>query len=81
MKKAYIVTGGTSGIGLSIVNMLSDNHNNLVVSLSRDINKINQAKNITHDSKGKVRFIQCDISNVDHLKNTFKEISKKLMAW
>lgn len=76
MKKVYIVTGGTSGIGLSIVKMLSDNHNNLVVSLSRDINKINQAKNITHDSKGKVRFIQCDVSNVDHLKNTFKEIRK-----
>jgi len=76
VKKTYIISGGTSGIGLSIVNILSKNKNNVIISLSRNESKIEKAKKIISNNLAEVKFMKCDISRIDELNRVFQEIKQ-----
>lgn len=67
----YIVTGGTSGLGKSIVELLSKNKKNIIYTTYRhkkNIKKINQKKNII--------FIKCDLRKFSDIKYLKKRLSK-----
>ncbi|MFW5792966.1 MAG: SDR family NAD(P)-dependent oxidoreductase [Bacteroidota bacterium] len=75
-KKVYLITGGSSGIGLSIANLLvSESHS--VISLSRSQEKIDRALKQMPHLKGKVDFISCDTSCVEDMEEIFKYLNKK----
>ena len=65
MKKTIVITGGSSGIGESICNHLSQDDDYEVINLSRN-------KNINK----KIFNIKCDVSNYTNVKNAFKKIKK-----
>lgn len=62
--KNYIVTGGTSGLGYSIVKELL-NEGCKVTVLSRDINKFNQIELFKNNND--VRALKCDLIDVEDL--------------
>ncbi len=63
MKKTCIVTGGSSGIGLSIVSLFLE-HDYQVFNLDLQPSNIGD-------------YYQCDITNVDQVAEIIKEISKE----
>lgn len=70
--KIFVVTGGTSGLGLSIANELYKNHGTVIV-LGRDKDKV---KNISELYFKKNRFIalNCDVTNELQIQQTFDYI-------
>ncbi len=72
--KTFLVSGGSSGIGLSIVNDLVS-HGHAVISLSRSKEKIDRALQEIPHLSDKVRFITGDISREDDAKSIADLIS------
>ncbi|PWD98617.1 SDR family NAD(P)-dependent oxidoreductase [Marinilabilia rubra] len=75
-KKVYLITGGSSGIGLAIAEALTAN-NSQVISISRSEEKINRALNEKPQLKGKVDFIPGDVSNEESITQLRNYIEKK----
>lgn len=65
--KNVIITGGTSGIGLSCINVFKNNNYNVIV-LSRTIPE-NKIEN--------VNYYKCDISNQSEVENCINKIKSK----
>ena len=76
--KKVIVTGGTSGIGLSIVNHLLYKHAKVVV-MARNMKKADEVKNklLEKYPDNPVDFIQYDQSDKESIVNASKEIISK----
>ena len=76
--KKIIVTGGTSGIGLSIVNHLLYKHAKVVV-MARNMKKADEVKNklLEKYPDNPVDFIQYDQSDKESIVNASKEIISK----
>ncbi|KFE42116.1 putative short chain dehydrogenase [Staphylococcus agnetis] len=70
MNKHFVVTGGTSGLGLEIVRNLLRN-NIKVTLLARDINK---CKTLFNEDAERLTFIKCDLLN----KKDIQSISTKI---
>lgn len=74
MNKHFVVTGGTSGLGLEIVRNLL--HNNIKVTLlARDINK---CKTLFNEDVGRLTFIECDLLNKNDIQNISTKIDSKI---
>lgn len=71
--KTVVVTGGTKGLGLAIVDQLSGEGYTVVAigrTLSEDLEKLIQVSS-------NIKFISYDFSNTDDIKNLAKDITKK----
>lgn len=71
--KTVVVTGGTKGLGLAIVNQLSKEGYTVVAigrTLSEDLNKLIQISS-------NIKFISYDFSDTDNIKGLAKDITKK----
>ncbi len=75
-KKVFLISGGSSGIGLSIASRLQK-EGHQVVSLSRSPEKVERALREMPDLKGKVDFINGDISDPGDAERIFKELEKR----
>lgn len=72
-----IVTGGTSGIGLGVVEALLKKTDDFVISVSRNHNKINECKEKFKEFPDRVDFYSVDISDEDQIAKFAKTISEK----
>lgn len=75
-KRVYLVSGGSSGIGLKLAEELS-NEEHRVVSLSRSREKIQRALKENPRMKDKIDFIEGDISHMADLEAIAKELGQK----
>lgn len=69
MKKIYVVTGGSSGIGFELVKLLSQE--NKVYVLSRE------AESIKNLNKGNVICINTDIKEISQIEKSYQQIADK----
>lgn len=69
--KIILITGGTSGIGKALVELLHPD--NKIIVCSRNQNKISECRKLFKD----VDFIQADIANTESLTKLKHEISEK----
>lgn len=71
IKKTMIITGGSSGVGKSLVEFFSNQMN--IVAIARRIDRMNKhfadIPNVT--------CYKCDLTNVDEIKSTFSEIKTR----
>lgn len=77
MNKVVLVTGGTSGIGLGIVEYLLEQDNYNLVTVSRTEKSIISAKERLGENANRVTFLQGDISKIEDCEKIFEEINKK----
>ena len=75
-KKVYLVSGGSSGIGLQILKGLSE-RGDIAISLSRSNNKVERAIKQYPELSGKVDFLLGDISNHKDANRIFKHLEKE----
>ncbi|AMN48595.1 SDR family oxidoreductase [Psychrobacter sp. P2G3] len=71
--KTVVVTGGTKGLGLAIVDRLSEEGYTVVAigrTLSEDLEKLIQVSS-------NIKFISYDFCNTDNIKSLAKDINKK----
>ena len=72
-KKHIIVTGGTDGIGLALVNKLLEKEHSVYIvgkNAEKGNSVINQIKN------SKLEFFQCDLSEKSEIKKLLKALNK-----
>lgn len=75
-KKVMLITGGSSGIGLSIAEKLvAKNHR--VISVSRNQSKIERALHEKPQLKAKVDFVTGDVANQESIDQLFSYIQKQ----
>ena len=72
--RTIIVTGGTSGIGLGIVERLLSTTDDNVISLSRDKNKIEQVKAKLAKYSTRIDFYSLDITDEKDVCAVVKQI-------
>lgn len=79
VKKTVLITGGTSGIGLSTIQkfLLELGDDVEVISISRSIDKINVAKTKFQERIAQVEFFQADVSKIESLELVYKDMSRK----
>ncbi len=65
MEKVYIVTGGSSGIGLSCIQKLAKNPENQVISFSRSTDKIKRALDEIKPKPENIKFMAGDVTSKD----------------
>lgn len=76
MQKVILVSGGSSGIGLSLINRLyQEGHS--VISISRSSAKIDRALQEMPHLKDKVLFLTGDISRADDAEDIFNKVKEK----
>ena len=75
-EKVFLITGGSSGIGLAISKILVSKGAK-VISLSRSKEKVERALSQLPELKGKVEFIFGDASNEEDMIRVWKYIEKK----
>ncbi len=76
MQKVILVSGGSSGIGLSLINRLyQEGHS--VISISRSTAKIDRALQEMPHLKDKVLFLTGDISRADDAEAIFNKVKEK----
>tara|TARA_B100002052_G_C15851691_1_gene585401 strand:+ start:979 stop:1818 length:840 start_codon:yes stop_codon:yes gene_type:complete len=68
--KNFLITGGTSGIGLNCIRHIVNDHNNRILIVSRNIEKGNLiVERLKKYSKNNnVKFLQCDLSSTKNIK-------------
>ena len=68
--KNFLITGGTSGIGLNCIRHIVNDHNNRILIVSRNIEKGNLiVERLKKYSKNNnVNFLQCDLSSTKNIK-------------
>ena len=76
-KKIVLVTGGASGIGLGTIEYLLEDGNYEVISVSRDSDRIEFAKQKLGLNANKVLFLKGDITSIEDCQMVYDEISKK----
>lgn len=69
--KVVLITGGTSGIGKALVELL--HQDNKIIVCSRNQNKISECKKLFKN----VHFVQADITNTEDLSKLKRDISEK----
>lgn len=74
-KKIILVTGGASGIGLGIIEYLLSTKNYIVVSMSKGIKHINEAKEKIGAEQ--VIFLQGDVTDENDCKMVYEIINEK----
>ncbi len=74
-KKVILVTGGASGIGLVIIEYLLSTNNYAVISMSKGITHINEAKKKI--GADQVLFLQGDVTSEDDCKKVYEIIHEK----
>ena len=72
-KKVAIVTGGASGLGLSITQKFAENGIYTII-IARDEEKL---KKVCNAFEGKTEYIVCDISDTEKIQDVVKQIEKK----
>lgn len=75
-QKTYLVTGGSSGIGLGIAEMLSSK-NNLVISVSRSQEKIDRTLKENPSLEQKIDFITGDVALQSDIDKIYRYVAKK----
>ncbi len=75
--KNILVTGGSSGIGLAIADLLTKEGGYHVISLSRSKDKIERALKEKPELKGKVDFITGDVSQPSDCQRLFELLNEK----
>ncbi len=75
-KKFFLISGGSSGIGLAIVNDLNK-QGHQVVSISRSQGKIDRALNEMPHLAGKVDFYKADISSQAEVQTIYDQLNNK----
>ncbi|MDR0893786.1 MAG: SDR family oxidoreductase [Prevotellaceae bacterium] len=78
-KKVILITGGTTGIGLSTIHKFLNelNENIEIISISRSKRKIENAKLALKQFGKQVHFFQADVSDKSEIEKVQKEISTK----
>ncbi len=75
-QKIYLITGGSSGIGLAIArSLLADD--NRILSISRSKEKIQRSLSEAPSLKDKIDFITGDVSKQESIDEVFKYIDEK----
>jgi NAD(P)-dependent dehydrogenase (short-subunit alcohol dehydrogenase family) len=74
-QKHFLVTGGTSGIGLSIVRLLGNVKGNVVFSISRSKKGIDAATKVTAGLPGTIRFLRGDVSSTKSIAVCIRKIA------
>ncbi len=72
-KKTILVTGGAGFIGSSLVEGLIKDDNNFVVVV--DNLKTGGKNKLPNAPKGNLKFIQCDVNNLDEIRSVFHTFS------
>ncbi len=75
-KKVFLISGGSSGIGLSIANDLSK-QGHQVVSISRSKDKIDRALGDMPHLAGKVEFFTADISSQADVQTIYERLNNQ----
>ncbi|TCO05994.1 SDR family NAD(P)-dependent oxidoreductase [Natronoflexus pectinivorans] len=75
-KKVFLITGGSSGIGLAAGEVLA-NEGNHVISMSRSMDKVERAINEQPNLKGKLDFITADVANREDVEKVYHYINEK----
>ncbi len=76
-QKIFLITGGSSGLGLAIAEKLSREPDNVVISTSRSQKKIQRALDQNPSLKGKVLFLKGDVSKPDDCKKIKEQIESR----
>ncbi|WP_286235838.1 SDR family NAD(P)-dependent oxidoreductase [Thalassotalea sediminis] len=71
VNRRILITGGTSGIGLQLVSMLSKQ--NEIIVLARDEHKLTQLKQQFND----ITVFKCDLRNIDQTREVAEHIACK----
>lgn len=78
MKKTCVITGGSSGIGLSIVNLFIEHDYHVVnLDLTPFPSCSNAEANAETSSEENVEFIQCDVTDVNQVTNIIHNIAQQ----
>ncbi len=72
--KVAVVTGGTSGIGLSVVQELLAEEANVIMVSSRKEYGLNVEKKLQEQYGNRISFFCCDVSNEEDVKKLFQNI-------
>ncbi len=76
MEKTFVVTGGSSGIGLYCLQKLAKNPENQVISFSRSTEKIKRALDEIKGKPANIQFIDGNVTQKDDCENLNDYISK-----
>ena len=74
--KFAVVTGGSEGIGFGIAKAFVENDASVVL-VGRNKAKLKQAQALLCNHSGDVQIANCDLSNINELKNLSAEFSEK----
>lgn len=77
MKKTYLLTGGTSGIGLDTISQLAEDKNNKIYSISRSEDKIQLAEKRLSKLPGECIFCRGDVSIREEVISVYQKISQE----
>ncbi len=77
MKNA-LITGGTGKIGFQIVLHLVRKGFNLAILYNKSVRRAEHLKSLLKDSRSRIKFFQCDLTNYDEIQKTFKSVRKFL---
>ena len=75
-KQIHLITGGSSGIGLSCIIKLAEDKNNQVVSFSRSSEKVQRALEILGEKPGNIEFVNGDVRNEQDCEQLFHHLEK-----
>ena len=70
--RSAVITGGASGIGFAIGDILSDQGANVTL-LDRDTAKLDRAVKQLSDREGRVRGAACDVTDLESLRKAFDD--------
>ena len=73
--KIGLVTGCGKGIGLSITKKLLLNGNDIVIGISRSINK--EIQHLIEENKERFIFHECNITNIERITKIIKDLKIK----
>ena len=78
--RRIIVTGGTSGIGLGVVERLLKTTDDNVISVSKNIDKIKAVRNKLNKFHSRIEFYSVDVTDEDAVSEFAKTIGEKYGA-